>query len=73
RAWEFKKGMTAPECAGIIHSDFQKGFIKAEIIKYKDLIELKSEEEVKKQGKMKLAGKDYIVEDGDICTFKFNV
>ncbi|MDE5545056.1 MAG: redox-regulated ATPase YchF [Malacoplasma sp.] len=73
RAWEFKKGMTAPECAGIIHSDFQRGFIKAEIIKYKDLIELKSEEEVKKQGKMKLAGKDYIVEDGDICTFKFNV
>ncbi|MDE5767393.1 MAG: redox-regulated ATPase YchF [Malacoplasma sp.] len=73
RAWEFKKGMTAPECAGIIHSDFQKGFIKAEVIKYKDLIELKSEEEVKKQGKMKLAGKDYIVEDGDICTFKFNV
>ncbi len=73
RAWEFRKGMTAPECAGIIHSDFQKGFIKAEIIKYKDLIELKSEEEVKKQGKMKLAGKDYIVDDGDICTFKFNV
>lgn len=73
RAWEFKKGMTAPECAGIIHSDFQRGFIKAEIIKYDDLMEFKSEEEVKKQGKMKLAGKDYIVEDGDICTFKFNV
>ncbi|BAC44818.1 redox-regulated ATPase YchF [Malacoplasma penetrans] len=73
RAWEFKKGMTAPECAGIIHSDFQRGFIKAEIIKYDDLMEYKSEDEVKKQGKMKLAGKDYIVEDGDICTFKFNV
>lgn len=73
RAWEFKKGMTAPECAGIIHSDFQRGFIKAEVIKYDDLMEYKTEEEVKKQGKMKLVGKDYIVEDGDICTFKFNV
>ncbi|MCF0217501.1 MAG: redox-regulated ATPase YchF [Malacoplasma sp.] len=73
RAWEFKKGMSAPECAGIIHSDFQRGFIKAEIIKYDDLINLKTEEEVRKQGKVKLVGKTYIVEDGDICTFKFNV
>lgn len=65
--------MSAPECAGIIHSDFQRGFIKAEVIKYDDLITYKSEEEVKKQGKMKLVGKDYLVEDGDVCTFKFNV
>lgn len=73
RAWQFNKGMTAPECAGIIHTDFQRGFIKAEIIKYIDLIEYKTEEETKKQGKVKLAGKDYIMEDGDICNFKFNV
>ena len=73
RAWQFSKGMTAPECAGIIHTDFQRGFIKAEIIKYTDLIEFKTEEEAKKQGKVKLAGKDYVMEDGDICNFKFNV
>lgn len=73
RAWTFKNGMTAPECAGIIHSDFQRGFIKAEIIKYDDLISLGSENAVKENGKLKLAGKDYIMQDGDICTFKFNV
>lgn len=73
RAWTFRNGMTAPECAGIIHSDFQRGFIKAEIIKYTDLIELGSENIVKESGKLKLAGKDYIMQDGDICTFKFNV
>lgn len=73
RAWTFKNGMTAQECAGIIHSDFQRGFIKAEIIKYDDLITLGSENQVKEQGKLKLAGKDYIMQDGDICTFRFNV
>lgn len=73
RAWTFKKGMTAPECAGIIHSDFQRGFIKAEIIAYDDLISLGSEQKVKESGKMKLVGKEYIVLDGDICNFKFNV
>lgn len=73
RAWTFRNGMTAPECAGIIHSDFQRGFIKAEIIKYDDLISLGSENAVRENGKLKLAGKDYIMQDGDICTFKFNV
>ncbi len=73
RAWTFKNGMLAPECAGIIHSDFQRGFIKAEIIKYDDLISLKSENAVKESGKLKLAGKDYVMQDGDICTFRFNV
>lgn len=73
RAWTFKMGMLAPECAGIIHSDFQRGFIKAEVIKYDDLIALKSEAAVKESGKMKLAGKDYVMQDGDICTFRFNV
>lgn len=73
RAWTFKKGMTAPECAGIIHSDFKRGFIKAEIISYEDLIALGNENKVKEMGKMKLVGKDYIVNDGDICNFKFNV
>ena len=65
--------MYAPECAGIIHTDFQRGFIKAEIIKYEDLVALKSEQAVKDAGKLKLAGKDYIMQDGDICNFKFNV
>lgn len=73
RAWTFKNGMLAPECAGIIHSDFQRGFIKAEIIKYEDLISLGSENAVKENGKLKLVGKDYVMQDGDICTFRFNV
>lgn len=73
RAWTFVNGMYAPECAGIIHTDFQRGFIKAEIIKYEDLVALKSEQAVKDAGKLKLAGKDYIMQDGDICNFKFNV
>lgn len=73
RAWTFRKGMTAPECAGIIHTDFKRGFIKAEIISYDDLVSLGSEQKVKELGKMKLVGKDYIVNDGDICNFKFNV
>lgn len=73
RAWTFKNGMNAQECAGIIHSDFAKGFIKAEIIKYDDLISCGSENAVKELGKMKLVGRDYLVQDGDICTFRFNV
>lgn len=72
RAWTFKDGMKAPECAGIIHSDFEKGFIRAEIIKYEDLIEYKSELKVKEAGKMRLEGKDYLMQDGDICHFRFN-
>lgn len=73
RAWTFTNGMNAQECAGIIHSDFARGFIKAEIIKYDDLISLGSEAAVKEQGKIKLAGRDYLMQDGDICTFRFNV
>ena len=73
RAWTFKKGMKAPECAGIIHTDFQRGFIKAEVMSYEDLIKYGSEKEVKENGKMRLEGKDYIMQDGDICYFRFNV
>lgn len=73
KAWTFKNGMTAPECAGIIHTDFQKGFIKAEIMSFKDLKENGSEIKVKEAGKLRLEGKDYIMQDGDICHFRFNV
>ena len=66
RAWTFKKGMKAPECAGIIHSDFQRGFIKAEIMSFDDLKECGSELKVKEAGKMRLEGKEYLMQDGDI-------
>jgi GTP-binding protein YchF len=73
RAWTFKNGMTAPECAGVIHSDFQKGFIRAETISYDDLIQLGSMVACKEQGKMRSEGKTYLVKDGDIMLFRFNV
>jgi len=73
RAWTIKKGMTAPQAAGVIHTDFEKGFIKAEVIKYNDFISLGSENAVKDAGKMGIEGKDYVVEDGDIMHFRFNV
>lgn len=73
RAWTFTKGMKAPECAGIIHSDFERGFIKAEVMSYDDLVSYGSEKDVKENGKMRLEGKDYIMQDGDICHFRFNV
>ena len=73
RAWTFKKGMKAPECAGIIHTDFQKGFIRAEVMSYDDLIKYGSEKDVKEHGKARLEGKDYLMQDGDICYFRFNV
>lgn len=73
RAWTFKKGYRAPECAGIIHSDFERGFIKAEIMSFNDFKEYKSELKVKEAGKMRLEGKDYLMQDGDICYFRFNV
>ncbi len=73
RAWTFKKGMKAPKCAGIIHTDFEKGFIKAEIMSYEDLKKFGSEKQVKEAGRMRLEGKDYIMQDGDICYFRFNV
>lgn len=73
RAWTFKKGMKAPECAGIIHTDFEKGFIKAEVMSFNDLRDAGSELKVKENGKLRLEGKDYLVQDGDICYFRFNV
>ena len=73
KAWTFKKGMKAPECAGIIHTDFEKGFIRAEVMSYTDLEEQGNEQKVKEKGKMRLEGKDYIMQDGDICHFRFNV
>ena len=73
RAWTFKTGMKAPECAGIIHTDFQKGFIKAEVTSYTDLYELGSEKAVQEAGKLRLEGKEYTMQDGDICFFRFNV
>ncbi|MCI8545360.1 MAG: redox-regulated ATPase YchF [Bacilli bacterium] len=73
RAWTFKKGMKAPECAGIIHSDFERGFIRAEIMSYEDLKACGSEKAVREAGKMRLEGKEYIMQDGDICHFRFNV
>ena len=73
KAWTFKKGMKAPACAGLIHSDFERGFIRAEVISYNDLIESGSENAVKEKGKMRLEGKDYVMQDGDICHFRFNV
>ncbi|MDD2208422.1 MAG: redox-regulated ATPase YchF [Bacilli bacterium] len=73
RAWTFKKGTKAPACAGIIHSDFERGFIKAEIMSFNDFYEYKSELKVKEAGKMRLEGKEYLMQDGDICYFRFNV
>ena len=73
RAWTFKKGMKAPACAGIIHSDFERGFIKAEVMSYDDLVSYGSETKVKENGKMRLEGKEYEMQDGDICHFRFNV
>ncbi len=73
RAWTFKKGMKAPECAGIIHSDFQRGFIKAEVMSFDDLYTYNDEKKVKEAGKLRIEGKEYIIKDGDICYFRFNV
>ena len=73
RAWTFINGMTAPECAGIIHTDFQKGFIKAEIYSYDDIVKYQSEAQIKAAGKIRQEGKNYIMQDGDIAFFKFNV
>lgn len=73
RAWTFLRGMKAPQCAGIIHTDFEKGFIRAEVIKYDDYVGLGGENAVKEAGKMGIEGKEYIVQDGDIMHFRFNV
>ena len=73
RAWTFKNGMTAPDCAGIIHTDFKKGFIKAEVYSYDDIIQYKNELALKEAGKLRIEGKDYVAKDGDIFFFRFNV
>ena len=73
RAWTFINGMSAPQCAGVIHTDFQRGFICAEVYKYEDIHELGSEQAVKEAGKLKTEGKGYYPSDGDIMFFKFNV
>ena len=73
RAWTFMRGSKAPQCAGIIHTDFEKGFIRAEVIKYGDYVELGGETAVREAGKMGVEGKEYVVQDGDIMHFRFNV
>ena len=73
KAWTYHKGWKAPQCAGVIHTDFEKGFIRAEVIKYDDYIAYGSEAAVREAGKLYVEGKDYVVEDGDIMHFRFNV
>ncbi len=73
RAWTFKKGMLAPQCAGVIHSDFERGFIKAEVYTYDDMMKYQSEQAVREAGKLRIEGKDYVAQDGDIMHFRFNV
>lgn len=73
RAWTIHIGDTAPQAAGVIHTDFEKGFIRAEVIKYEDFVELGSETKVKEAGKLSVEGKDYVVQDGDMMNFRFNV
>ena len=72
RGWTFKSGMSAPQCAGTIHTDFEKGFIKAEVYKYEDIMEYKTEAKLKEAGKLRLEGKEYRPVDGDIMFFRFN-
>jgi ribosome-binding ATPase YchF (GTP1/OBG family) len=73
KAWTFKTGIRAPQAAGIIHSDFERGFIKAEIYSCDDLFELGTEAKIKEVGKMRIEGKEYVVKDGDVIHFRFNV
>ena len=73
RAWTIRKGDTAPEAAGVIHTDFQKGFIKAEIVSFDDLVEAGSMQKAKEAGKVRMEGKDYVMADGDVVEFRFNV
>jgi len=73
RAWEVRKGATAPEAAGVIHTDFQKGFIKAEVVSFDDLVAAGSMAEAKAKGKVRIEGKDYVMADGDVVEFRFNV
>ena len=70
RAWTFRQGMTAPQCAGVIHTDFEKNFVKAEVIKYADFVELGGRKQAMEKGKMSMEGKDYLMQDGDVVEFK---
>jgi ribosome-binding ATPase YchF (GTP1/OBG family) len=73
RAWEIKQGSSAPQAAGKIHTDFERGFIRAEVVPYETFIEYGSDAAIKAAGKMHLEGKDYIIQDGDVIYFRFNV
>ena len=73
RAWTFRAGAKAPQCAGVIHTDFERGFIRAEVIRWDELLELGSWSKAKDVGKIRVEGKDYVVEDGDVMEFRFNV
>src|SRR5699024_10895284 len=73
RAWTISKGATAPQAAGAIHSDFEKGFIKGEIISFDDLVACGSVAEARAKGKARMEGKDYVMQDGDVCDWRFNV
>lgn len=73
RAWTIRKGATAPEAAGVIHTDFQKGFIKAEVVSFDELMEFGSMAEARAKGRVRMEGKDYVMVDGDVCDFRFNV
>ncbi len=73
RAWTITKGMTAPQAAGVIHTDFEKGFIRAEVMSYDDFVKLGGEAKCKESGKLHVEGKEYVVNDGDVMHFRFNV
>jgi len=73
RAWTFEKGWKAPQCAGVIHTDFEKGFIRAEVFHFDDLMKSRTEQGVKDAGALRLEGKEYVVKDGDIMHFRFAV
>jgi hypothetical protein len=73
RAWTIRRGATAPQAAGVIHTDFERGFIRAEVIAYADYVALAGEHGAKEAGRMRLEGKDYVVRDGDVMHFRFNV
>ena len=73
KAWTIRKGMTAPQAAGVIHTDFEKGFIRSETISYNDLVETGSEKAAKEKGLMRSEGKDYVMQPDDVCLFRFNV
>jgi ribosome-binding ATPase YchF (GTP1/OBG family) len=73
RAWTVRQGAKAPEAAGVIHSDIERGFIKAEIVAYDDLVAAGSYATARERGKVRLEGRDYVMKDGDVCLFRFNV